>query len=270
MNILKINLFAFALFSTISFMGCGNIEIVSKYRIQEVLIDGKNTEWDGGIMIKELNASLTVLNDDNFLYLSILSSDKSLSRKILFNGLTIWFDIKASDNKDFGVHFPIGIKDFDFQQIPNNPDDNQNFREKTDNLIEKGLAEFEIVGREGKVIERISRSNKKELEVNVSIADDKFLYELKIPLKNNDDISYGIGTDVGKTITIGFESGQINVERMRNRMNDQPMGNPEGDEPPGIGMQGGGNRRGGDERQRKIDAPKPLNFWVKVFLNKNN
>jgi len=68
--------------------------------------------------------------------------------------------------------------------------------------------------------------------------------ELKIPLAVASGRPYAIGIAPGKTLSVGFEMGEMNREKMRERMGQRGGGRPSGGMPPGGGFPGGG-RPGG-------------------------
>lgn len=268
--------------------GCGSsMEILSKWKTQSITIDGKNTEWEGGVYLKDANAVLNVYNDASFIYLGIISSDRQLARKIIMNGLTVWLDRNGSEDKDFGIHFPLGAMNQDMP-VPEGDDENSDRPEKMgnpgmmgnpermDEMFMKGMAEYEIMGKGGKPESRLQILEKNGIEVKIGRADDKFVYELKMPMKIFGDILYAVGTDTGKTISLGFETGTIDLEKMKSRMGQgkkhdrggEQDGNAMGDDPQsmGAGPMGGGRPQGGGMGRNSSDAQKAVSFWAKVHL----
>ena len=281
---LKGVLFCAAVAAAFYFSGCGSsIELFSKWKTQDVVIDGKNTEWEGGVYLKEANAVVNLYNDANYIYLGIISSDRQLSRKIIMNGLTVWLDRLGNDDKDFGIRYPLGVMNQDIDMPAPGEDDNSEKPEKMENpermdeMFMKGLNEYEIMGKGGKPESRMQIVERNGIEVKIGRSDDKFVYELKMPLKIFGDIPYAIGADTGKTISIGFETGTIDPEKMKSKMGKgkkHERGNEQeetgmNDNPGsmGAGQMGGGRPQGGAMAHNFSESQKAISFWAKAHLS---
>jgi len=282
---LKNSLFICAAIAALIIAGCGSsIEIASKWRTQNIVIDGKNTEWEGGVYLKEANAVINVYNDANYIYVGIISPDRQLSRKVIMNGLIVWLDRTGSESKDFGIKFPIGAVNQDMEMPPqgeqenfDRPDRMEN-HEQMDEMFMKGLSEYEIMGHGGKVESRQQIIEKNGIEVKIGREAEKFVYELKMPMKIFGDILYAVGTDTGKVISVGFETGSVDMDKLKSRMGkgknkergEEQEGSVMNDNPESMGspMGGGGGRRhgGGGMGQSFADAQKQVGFWAKVHL----
>jgi len=274
-------------------MGCGSsLQIDSKWRTKEVIIDGKNTEWEGGVYLKDLNAVVNIYNDSQNLYLGIISPDKQLAKKIMMNGLTVWIDRTGSDDKNFGVHFPIGMFNQDAPaafgmkeaEEKENPDKNDDGEERMrqppptmkDEMFDRGLTEYEILVSGGKLESRIQSVEKNGIEVKMGHDEDKILYELKMPLKIYGDIPYAIGADTGQVVSIGLSTGEVDLDKIKKKMGGpkkKATDDQQDDEGSAMGQGGmGGGRphgggRGGGGMQGGMDSQKAISLWFKTKIS---
>lgn len=248
---------------------CGSLDINSKWRTQEIKIDGINSEWKNGTLIKDANAVVNFYNDNEFLYLCIISADKDLQNKIMRSGLTIWFDADANSEKYFGIHYPVGFVPGDMPEMPQPGSIDEEINNPPQMKI---FNELEIVGEKGVVLKQISSDDNSEgILVKMGQPDGKFFYELRIPLIQSGSIAYSVNADTGKTISVGFETAEDNMDKMKPPMDgsgkpDMPGG---GAPPSGGGMPGGGGgmpggpggKPGGSEKSKSID------LWINLKLS---
>jgi len=99
---------------------------------------------------------------------------------------------------------------------------------------------------------------------NSGSLQNKFVYELKVPLKISDLTPNAIGASPGDEISIGFENPKIDPEKIRERTGGRRMGRG-----PGVGMRGGNFGGGMNPKGQKPEMPEPLDVWMMVKLAKN-
>ena len=88
--------------------GCGGLQVASIFRTEPVSVDGQPTEWRGlTTYVQNPNASIGVMNDDEYVYLCFSTPLKAAAAQIARDGLTIWFDAGGGKNKQFGIRFPV-------------------------------------------------------------------------------------------------------------------------------------------------------------------
>ena len=85
------------------FIGCGREKINSFRTENPIKVDGSSGDWDSEKLIynEDLKIVYSVSNDDKNINIIIRFQDRSFARKILSNGLTIWFD----EDKEDGIQF---------------------------------------------------------------------------------------------------------------------------------------------------------------------
>ncbi|MFA5144462.1 MAG: hypothetical protein WC723_00420 [Candidatus Omnitrophota bacterium] len=101
------------LFICLVLSGCGSgLELNSDWRLRQIAIDGKYTDWAGtGSYYNEKEKVLiNLLNDNDYLYICLITRNRGIETKIMESGFTAWFDPGAGKNKVFGIRFPAGLK----------------------------------------------------------------------------------------------------------------------------------------------------------------
>jgi len=255
-----------------SLVGCEKpIELSSRWRDFEIMIDGIDDEWGGAtIYAAKEKVSLTMLNDSNYMYIRINTRDRQVHAQVLGMGFTIWFDPDGGKDKTFGIHFPLGKQSIEMPMGPGGYAMNQ--EDRLEKMLAKLKDEIEIFGPGEEDIYRISFSEAEMHGINVRLGylSGNLIYELKVPLVHDDDHLFAIGIntagiDTSTVIGIGFETPELDREEMKKNMEEKGMGMPPGGQgmPPG-GMRGGemppGGMRGGPE------MPERLQLWTIVKL----
>ncbi|MFH1195210.1 MAG: hypothetical protein V1720_05830 [bacterium] len=267
-SVLKIKILFISITLILIMASCGSLDITSKWRTQKIAIDGINSEWKNGTLIKDAKAVINFYNDNEYLYLCIISADKDLQNKILRSGLTIWFDAGANNEKYFGIHYPVGFAPGEMTNMPQ-----PGSMDMEINILPQmnGLNEMEIIGESGQVLKQISAENNSEgILAKMGRPDEKFFYELKIPFVQSGAITYSVNADTNKIISVGFETAEDNFEKMKPPMDDSNKPDmPGGGVPPsgGGGMPGGGNMPSMGKPGGGLDKSKSLDLWINLKLS---
>ncbi len=256
----------------LSLTGCGDQNISSKWRTQNLTIDGSDSDWGNSLTFYDkLNALVGVENDDKFLYLCLVTTDQQLQNKILRMGLTVWFDKTGNNEKKFGIKFPIGFSGMNRQNYTGeryNPQQGErpNPQEINDRIL-KDQTDMEFVGAKNEEI-RLPIAQLKGVALKLGLKDGRLVYEMRIPLTHAGGFDYAISADTGSVISVGLETGKMSFDKSRNRGFGRPSGGEGGF---GGGMEGGddfGGGREGYERARNFNPSnfQPLDFWAEVKL----
>lgn len=260
------------LFSAILIVGCGMDEVESTWRDRAVTIDGidNGIEWENSIYyFGEQKVAIGILNDESDLYIRLSSRDRNIQRQIVALGFTVWFDAKGGKKKTLGIHFPIGMQSSGIQvmrgvgRIERNEDTYQ-----LQKMLEESQKEIEVFGPGKKESCTLFVADAKELGINskINFSKGNLVYELQIPLVRSESKPFGIGSEVSQTIGIGLETGEINVEQMRNQMGGRGGGMG------GIGGRGGGGSggmrggRGRTGRRGGRQMTESIELWLKTEL----
>jgi uncharacterized membrane protein YgcG len=260
---------------TIMLYGCNDADVSSRWRQGDITIDGDAAEWkDILVYHEEQKIAVGLQNDADNLYICLKTLDRDVQRKVVMAGLTVWFDPKGGDDKKLGIHFPLGLM-ASGNPIGDMPRQGSRGSEQSQDVMRQQftdmLNEIEIIGP-GKVdLNRISTlTSFKQFGIKVAMKDTigMLVYELVIPLKETDKASYAIQTEVGKTIGIGLETGEL-----KRPETGGGMGGGGGRSGGGMGGMGGGGRRSGGGmggRSGGGETMSPLKLWAKVKLAAGN
>ncbi|MFH1312489.1 MAG: hypothetical protein ABIJ00_04610 [Candidatus Eisenbacteria bacterium] len=268
------------LISLASFAGCGGLELSSVWRDREVKIDGIPTEWQGTTTyVEDSSVAVGIMNDDDYLYVSLSTSLRSVAAQIMARGLTVWLDPEGGKQKSFGIRCPIGAPQEmdDPSQFSKITQDRDKFTDMILEKLESSVEQLEIIGPTEDDVIRLFPSQLAGLEVRLGHQDGRFLYEVKIPLRSTDQHPYSIGMDEGSYVGLGFETAEIDQDKMREATGGKmPRGAVPGGDMPGRGPGGGGKRGGGMRgggmgggREPGGDSrimPERLELWTKVKL----
>jgi hypothetical protein len=203
-------------------------------------------------------------------------------------GFTVWLDSTARNKKILGIRFPIGAQNYDDNWTPDfGPRREEGFEgppprgeEGTDEppprreggfegqqRFAEMLSEIEIIGPDKDDRNRIPVHNAYGIQVAMSEFSAELVYELKVPLHVLKGQPYAITAAAGKAISLGFEMGELDREKMREQFGRGRGGFGGGR--PGGGMGGGppgGFGRPGGPGGSRPEMPKPLKVWTKVQL----
>jgi len=225
--------------------GCGDIEINSQWRKQNIVIDGNDSDWGNSLVPSgKINASVGIVNDSEYLYICLSTMDPEVENKILGAGLTLWFQGSDNSNNKFGVCYPMGMRGNSMPPSDENirPGDGVFDPSKMLETLLKSETSVELINGNNDTI-KIPVSELKDIHVKVALNDGKLVYELKMPLNQKHSTTYALNAGTGSTIRVSIESGTTN------RNGFMPPGGgfgmpPGGDEGPGGGFGGGSNGNG--------------------------
>lgn len=279
----------FLLAALLGATGCGKPAMDSSWRTRPITIDGGDGDWQGAVTyVAKGSTVVSLLNDEEFLYLRLASADRSTQAQVMRLGFTVWFDARGGETHSFGIRFPQGMggrgrpfaeREGGREQEPGRQE--WPAREPGEDPPAVALGQPEIVGPGQGEHHRLADPGSQRIALEVVQAKGRLVYELKIPLARDEVHPDGLGVRPGQQFSIGFETSTPDQEAMRARrgsgggrpggMGGGGMG-PEGMggmEPPGMGMGGGGRGgrgMGGGRPAAGGELPQPLKLWVKVKL----
>ncbi len=228
-KIIKLLLFQIVLLSAIS---CAkNSFYQSAYQSNEFKLSELNKDWSGGTYASTDQGMVYGLtNDDKYLYVKLKVVDERNQRKIIMNGLILWFDIEGKSKKNFGYAFPLENEQ---ARIENNlvsmSEDDPGLRARLQSLqietskvnrrFAKGNEAINVISKDGEVIETIESHRNKE-GVNMMVYMDQYhilYYEARIPLAKifGDNMISPISEI--PAFSYGFEIGELELG-VRNQM----------------------------------------------------
>lgn len=240
-----------ALASVFVIAGCGSAEkLVSTWRAEQIQIDGKNQDWQGSLQsFPKEQYSVGFKNDDKFLYICFITSDREKINRIMSAGLNVVFNSPQNDKRDYTITFPV-VSPGSMQGAPNGQQGERGQMQKPPEGMQapgertpKGgnnTMLLQILDRQinFNLIEKdftnsISLKNNENIELKMGLDKDLLVYEMKIPLENTKS-SFPIWALPGEKINVTIETVQ---------MKQAMKGMPEGGR---GGMQGGDDMGGVD------------------------
>jgi len=222
---------------------------------QLITIDGKADDWAGNLfVVPNERMELGFLNDRDFLYLCLLTTDNYDRAGIMTQGLIVWFDPQGGDKKTFGIKFPLGLppgeRKIPVQANPRDPE--------FDNLPDVPRSEMEVIRSETEPPQKLKLADVKDVEIKVAPSAGLLVYELKIPLVRSGERLVAVGTEPGKTIGIGFETAKLELSPQRRKGTGTIPGGA--GRPPVSGSSG----MGGYDRSPQL--PEGMKVWAIVKL----
>jgi hypothetical protein len=225
--------------------GCsGAMQLSSAWRDREIVVDGSDSDWRGATAyIKGSNLSLGIRNDNDYLYACVIIMDRQMQMQMMALGFTVWFDPEGGKDKVFGIHFPLGMEG----PRPATALEGRDNAEEFQKITEQSQRELEIMGPGKKDRQRMLLMQVQGINVQIGSVQGFLVYELKVPLRKSADHPYAIGIDSVQAIGVGFETTELNLERMKEQLGGMPEGGGNGGPPMGGGGMppGGGGRPGG-------------------------
>jgi len=248
--------------------GCSEIELSSRWRDRLVVVDGVNLEWqDAMTYLEDKKVAVGLLNDEEYLYVALVTTDRQLQRQIVGLGFTLWFDPAGGKGKSFGIRFPLGIEDKSIMRSLKTRGSSveQDMAKLQEELVES-MTELEILGPGENESRRLPLSNEEGIFVKIGVSGYGLVYELRIPLAESEIHPLAIGAATGTSIGIGLETPEMKMDMMRGRMGGgmPGMGGGKGGGRGGSrGGRPGGGMRGGS---RRPEMSEPFKVWAKVQL----
>ncbi|MBU1012339.1 MAG: hypothetical protein KKG99_04990 [Bacteroidetes bacterium] len=277
-----INLILFQVFLLI-LVSCAKGPIYqSAYQNKEFKLNELNQDWTGGTLTtSEQGMVYGLSNDENYLYVKLKVVDERNQRKILMNGLVLWFDTEGKAKKKLGYVFPLSNEKarLEINAITSGGKDVE-LREKLEMLhletekvnsrFMKGDEAINVISEDGKVDETFPSHQSKE-GVNMMIYIDTYhilYYEARIPLNKIFGVDYSSVITKKSAFSYGFELGeaQLGVNYYNYLINPNAMRNAQMSR--GYGISGNPNlMTGTGSEAQKYGVMKvrqrTVQIWVK-------
>ena len=247
--------------------GCSSDkELVSNFATQEVKIDGTTSGWENSLQyLSDNNVAVGFRNDSKYLYVCLTTNDLSKVFPMFRSGLIAWFE--PDKGETIGIKFPLhNPMNRESMPQPGERNDNDNRGE----FIQRMLAqqnELDVVDEDKHLLTEMPAESKQGIEAKLGFNADRFIYELKVPLRNN-NFAYQVSALPGEHIKVKFETEETDKSEFQGRgmrQSDDGMGT----ERPGGGF---GDDRPREGRHRGMNnssgSTGPLNFSVNVLLKK--
>lgn len=251
--------------SLIALGGCNEPELNSQWRMNDVVIDGELGDWEKCPLYydDEFKAAIGVANDEKDLYLRLSTGNRDLQNRIFKAGLTVWFDPMGGTKEFFGIHFPLGVKNF--PRSERGKGERSSARENPNNHDDQ-IASLELLRPDkGERLVLFEDEVKEQgIELKWKKTRGGLFYELKVPLSHSREL-FLADISAGNPIGIGFVTGKMDMERKKQSMDSSSSG--KGRE--GRGGKGSGGRGGAMGAGRGEHNPESMEVWIKINLAAN-
>ena len=256
------------------FSGCSSLpQFMSERCAAKIRMDGDLNEWKGipAYIDKNNVFAVSVCHDNENVYVCLTTDDPQTERQIMGGGLTVWLDPSGSDDKVFGINYPLPRNaagprrniDIDMRRDYNGIQE----------AVDQSLMDMDVVRPKVNDRYRLSIVNNEGIAVHINRSSNGMLvYELQVPLKKTNEHPNAIEPKKD-FVGLGFETGAIQFGGGRPRGEGGASGGNGGSE--GSPSSGGGrygHRGGGGGRGRSGNSsnfpkqPDPIDMWWKVKL----
>jgi uncharacterized membrane protein YgcG len=238
------------LLTTILLTGCNEVEMQSQWRTKPIAMDGSRAGWPEDVQYFDKGSRMlvSIMNDENNLYIRLLTRSETTKKMFLRAGFTIWIDDTGNTEKNFGVQFPLARQ----SRMPGTMTDHKPRTGIQENLAD---SQYNLAILNGPGGNRQTMPMPKAAEMGIyaglSMQQSHLIYELQVPLTATKD---------NRTIGIGFETGRIERPAGKGSSGSGGRGGGRG----GGGRGGGGG--GGKGGQHGGGRPEPVEIWAKVHL----
>lgn len=246
-------------------------DAVSTWADTPVQVDGMEQEWaaENLINMKKYGADYGFKNDGNFLYSIFIFKDSEYLSSIQQTGMTIWLNAEGKKKKDYGIRF---------QQLALPPEKYIELLEARGGAL-TDIQKQQIRAKKQHYVPNVFIVNKDEEAVranaeykpavfNMAQYEDRLVYEFAVPLEKPEENAFGIGTQPGQSIKVGFEWGGMTEEMKEARLSRMgQMSTRAGASAGGVGNMTAERRvnsGSADMASLRRNAPKQYSFWVDV------
>ncbi|MDP2036894.1 MAG: hypothetical protein Q8L04_05890 [Ignavibacteria bacterium] len=249
---------------------CSSSAVVQNtWRSTEIKIDGNFTDWQNHLkLLPEQKISLGFTNDDKFFYMCLVTEDRMKVMQMTRAGLITWFIPSSGSENTFGIKYPLPNKNPPREQMQNMGREmfqqgGQGGLDKIVNVMLEKQNEMQILNSDKYSLSLLPIENQDGIKAKLGYVDNKFVYELQVPLAVHSDYAFQIATMPGENMQIKFETEQ--TEAAAGRGAGAGMAQGGGGQMGGGGMGGMRQGAGGGNTQR-FQMPEPLNYSTEVKL----
>ena len=275
------NVFVYAgiLSLVIFFSGCSSTEkLQSNWNNSKMKIDGDYSDWVNNLhAIKDEGVSLGFKNDDKNLYICLMTVDRGKMMQMMRSGFIIWFYPTESDGKIFGIKYPMPVSMINMDDNEREDFNKELFQpDRMNDMFTKMLErkrEFQIINEDNFPLGQFDLENKEGIKAKLGYKEDRFIYELQVPLKDAGKYNYEIAALPGEKLKIKFETLESQFGGMRGEGRGIGMRPGGGERGVGVGEDEGEDQRPESGRRRgeggRFSRPEPFNYEIEIQLQQS-
>ncbi len=197
--------------SMLLFSNCHSLPLSSVWKNTDIKIDANPDEWKAILQdIPDRPFGIGMQNDDKFLYLCISSWDRSINEQIVRHGLTMTFETNSGKHSVFGIHFPVGMTREEIKQaMEENPDHEHGLMK---DLFDRSLEKLEVLGptQSDTLPMKLNQADACGLLLRIQYSPKgNFVYEAKIPLREDSANKFAIGIGQDTVIQLKCETANL-------------------------------------------------------------
>jgi hypothetical protein len=239
------------LLASTSLTGCNEVEMQSQWT-EPTAMDGSNANWPEipQYFDEKSKIRVSMMNDDENLYIRLMSRKESVKMLFLRAGFTVWIDDTGDNRKKFGLQFPLA------RQSQQQSSDYM-ARNSMEEMLEDSnysLAILKGLGETRQTMPTSEAARQMGIFARLEIQQGYLVYELKVP------VTAAKGSQI---IGIGFETGTIKKPSAKRSSGGGRGGGGGGR---GGGKGGGGKKRAGTGGGHGGNSPQPIEIWAKVHI----
>ncbi len=238
--------------------GCNEVEMQSQWRSKPIGMDGSLAGWPEDVQYFDKNSRMlvSIMNDENTLYIRLVTRSETTKRMFFRAGFTLWIDDSGGSDKKFGIQFPLSRQ----SRMPGTMPDH-----KPRTGMEEKLADsqYNLAVLNGPNQKRqtmsVQRARDQDIYTGLYLRQNHLIYELKVPLPDSAE---------SRILGIGFETGSLKRSSGQGGSGGGKGGGKGGG---GGGGRGGGGRSGGGSGDSKGGQhgggrPQAVEIWARVHL----
>lgn len=244
----------------------GAAPVASQWPPHPIEMNGHREAWQEEVSLREAGLTVSVSNDEDFIYISLQTSEERVRRQMLMEGFIVWIDPAGGSKEKFGVRYPLGAALTEPDLRPSGPPGAGEPPALSEMALTKMLAEWEILVDGDQRGSRLFVGEVPELLGKIQHDSDFISYELRIPIVRDPEATYGVEVASGSDIGIGLQT----ADRVRQGAGPKVRAGGMGAGRGGGGRRGGGANPGGGVPRtgRGSGGPEPVEAWIKVSLAK--
>lgn len=273
-----------AIFALVLLCSCSTISVNSYRPAAPIVIDGDIADWGESLRFDDDEKILFgVANDDDYLYVCVVSGDRETQAQVLMRGFTVWLDPEGGSAREYGIRYPLEVSDPAALRgmLPARERGQLISVEDLYRRTQERLGQVGIVRDES--VQKIPLGEVPEIKVKISLQQHRLVYELQVPLKQSQYVYINLREADEGQIGLGMTTPEMKREGMGRRPSGRGGGGGGMPGGAGGGMPGGGGGgmpggggggmspggmgggRGGFGMQRP-QMPETLNIWLGVQL----
>ena len=267
--------FVVSLIASLSLIGCSSLMLESAWREGDTPADGKGDGWRSTLLVLEdKKTTIGVLNDADYLYLRLATTNRELEGQIIRRGLSFWFDGDGGDKKKFGIHFPLGISRVDGFRRDRRAETGDSVAPRRDSIMIP-VNDLEILGPDQGETHRMSFAEATGIDARFQTTRDTLTYTLKVPISSSGYLPFTVGARPGAVVGVTLETANLRGAGRSSEGSGEGGGRRGGGGSGGRGGYGGrgayggggyGGRGYGRGKSGDSEQTKPFSQFVKIQL----